>query len=127
MAQSIKLNNDTYWDAESMIARSISPNDFLTLNSGFQLINCNLVKIGTILSGQIIIKTNTNYGVGTNVFSIKQPYRPKNYFYKTCGLSNAEWGINNVGYVYMGGADCVIADQNGTGYQYAAFDFTYEI
>ena len=112
--------------AAQFVAEEISTNDFLTLASGVQLLYCNVYKMGTLIFGQITLQASTSFGGGTNVFSIKSPYKVKNYFYKICGLANVDWAILSSGYVFMSGQDCVVADQNSTGYKYASFDFVYE-
>lgn len=127
MGRSIKLSNDDYWSHDSILSKQISQSDYLTLNNGFEITQYDVQTIGKLLIGHILVKATTPFGnFNSEPFSINNPYRPKNAFYKDCGMAQLEWGVDTVGYLYMGGSNCVIVNTHGT-YTYAILDFQYQI
>lgn len=124
----IKIDSDTY-DIKDNLARfnPVTQNNFLSLNNGFNIIQYDVMATGNMIIGHIIVENINGYGNYNSIpFTINQGYKPLKLFYKLCGLGSSEWNVDDFGYLYMGGADCVVVSKRGT-YNYAILDFSYEI
>ncbi len=116
----------SYWEATSLAdiaqPQRVALTDFITMNTGFSLVESSVYKQSKHIFGNLVIKSTSVYSSSSVVAgNINADYIPQVGILPVCSVGADEWNSASMGYCYITSSGSFrISDQNNTGNKKAA-------
>ena len=130
MAKKTPLNGTvmSYKIDWTTLQQGLTVSDFCTINNqAYSVSYFNVSKIGKMIIGTFCISTSSTFGSDQiNPITIKEGYRPSSTINNFCGFSANEYGVDGVGYFYVGTAGGVFLKTNVASANWAKISVIYK-